>query len=516
MTILLRKRPISRALAFVVASAVTLTVTGCAVGPDFKRPAAPQVDGYVQKSKTASAPTELTAINAQQLVNGMDIPGQWWALFHSQPLNELINQAIKANPDLRAAQAALRSTQEILYAGQGAFFPSVDVSFQPTRQKIADGTVASSAANGATIYNLHTAQVSVGYSPDVFGGVRRGVESLQAQAELQRFQLEAAFLSLTSNVVNTVVQEASLRDQIAATREIIDINKKLLEILRRQHSLGQSAVADIATQEAALAQAQATLPPLEKQLAQQRDMLATLVGRFPSEELTARFDLASLQLPDTLPLSLPSKLVGQRPDIRAAEENLHSASAQVGVAIANRLPNITLSATLGSTAFEIGQLLNAGTGFWMLAGNLSQPIFHGGALLHQQRAAEAAYDQAVAQYRSTVLSAFRDVADTLHAIQADTHAFAAALAAERAAAKSLAIATRQLELGDISYTTLLAAQQSYQQTKLNLVQAQANRFTDTTALFQALGGGWWNRPDAIASNIGNVQNEKNLELLLHA
>jgi NodT family efflux transporter outer membrane factor (OMF) lipoprotein len=509
MTILLRKRPISRALAFVVASAVTLTVTGCAVGPDFKRPAAPQVDGYLQKSKTASMSTNISNVSTQQFVDGMDIPGQWWALFHSQPLNELINQAIKANPDLQAAQAALRSTQEILYAGQDAFFPSVDVNFQPTRQKIADGTVASSAANGATIYNLHTAQVSVGYSPDVFGGIRRGVESLQAQAELQRFQLEAAYLSLTSNVVNTVVQGASLRDQIAAMREIIDINTKLLEILRRQHSLGQSAAADIAIQETAVAQAQATLPPLEKQLAQQRDLLATLVGRFPSEELIARFDLASLQLPDTLPLSLPSKLVEQRPDIRAAEENLHWASAQVGVAIANRLPNITLSATLGSTAYEIGQLLNAGTGFWMLAGNLTQPIFHGGALLHQQRAAEAAYDQAGAQYRSTVLTAFRDVADTLHAIQADSHAFAAALAAERAAAKSLAIATRQVELGDISHTTLLAAQQSYQQTKLSLVQAQANRFTDTTALFQALGGGWWNRPDAIASNIGNVPNEKN-------
>ena len=420
----------------------------------------------------------------------MDIPGQWWALFHSQALDDLIKQAIQANPDLQAAHAALRSTREILYAGQGAFFPSVDVNFQPSRQKTADGT-----ADASPLYNLHTAQVSVGYSPDIFGGVRRGVESLQAQSEFQRFQLEAAYLSLTSNVVNTVVQEASLRDQLAATHEIIDINTRLLEIVRRQHELGQSAVADIALQETTLAQAQAALPPLEKQLAQQRNLLATLVGRFPSEGLSPRFDLASLQLPQALPLSLPSKLVEQRPDVRAAEETLHSASAQVGVAIANRLPSITLSATLGSTANEIGQLFTAGTGFWMLAGGLAQPIFHGGALLHQQRSAEAAYEQAAALYRSTVLCAFRDVADTLHAIQADTNAFAAAQAAERAAARSLAIATRQLELGDISYATLLAAQQAYQQTKLALVQAKANRYADTVALFQSLGGGWWNRTD---------------------
>ncbi len=491
------KHRASRVPTIVVAAAVALTVSGCAVGPDFKRPDSPQVEGYLHKATTPSASATLPAANAQHFVDGMDIPGQWWALFHSQALDELIAEAIKANPDLQAAQAALRNSKEILYAGQGAFFPSVDANFEPTRQKIAGGTVSSGAADGATLYSLHTAQVSIGYSPDVFGGVRRGVESLHAQAELQRFQLEAAFLSLSSNLVNTVVQEASLRDQIVATREIIDINTKVLEILRRQHEFGQSSVADVAVQETILAQAQATLPPLEKQLAQQRDLLSTLIGRFPSEGRMARFDLASLQLPQTLPLSLPSKLVEQRPDVRAAEANLHSASAQVGVAVSNRLPNITLSASLGSMAYTTGQLFGAGTGFWMLAGSLAQPVFRGGALLHEQRAAEAAYDQAEAQYRSTVLSAFRDVADTLHAIQADSSAFSAALAAERAAAKSLAIATRQLELGDISSATLLAVQQSYLQTKLGLSQARANRLADTIALFQALGGGWWNRADSV-------------------
>lgn len=507
-----RKHPTARTAATAIALVTGMAVAGCAAGPDFKRPAPPQVEDYVLDAASSPASPDVPGGNAQHLVAGMDIPGQWWALFHSRAFDDLIAEAIKANPDLQAAHAALRNSREILYAGQGAFFPGVDASFQPTRQKIAEGAVSSGAANGAALYSLHTAQVSVGYTPDVFGGVRRSVESLRAQSELQRFQLEAAFLSLTSNVANAAVQEASLREQIASTREIIAINAKILEILRRQHEFGQSSLAEVAAQESLLAQAQAMLPPLEKQLAQQRDMLATLIGRFPSEARMARFDLSSLQLPQTLPLSLPAKLVEQRPDVRAAEENLHSASAQVGVAVSNRLPNITLSATLGSMAYATGQLFAAGTGSWMLAGNLAQPIFRGGALLHQQRAAEAAYDQAEAQYRSTVLAAFRDVADTLHAIQADINGFAAALAAERAAAKSLAISARQLELGDISSATLLAVQQSYLQTKLALVQAKANRLADTIALFQALGGGWWHRSDTVAGDVvkGNVTASQNV------
>jgi NodT family efflux transporter outer membrane factor (OMF) lipoprotein len=240
------------------------------------------------------------------------------------------------------------------------------------------------------------------------------------------------------------------------------------------------------------------LPPLEKQLAQQRDLLARLVGRFPSETIVEKFDLSSLELPQELPVSLPSKLVAQRPDVRSAEEQLHEACAEIGVNVANRLPNITLSANLGSSALAIGQLFTAGTGFWALAANMTQPIFQGGTLLHRQRAAEAAYDQAAAQYKSTVLTAFQNVADTLHAIQSDADALKASVAAERAANKSLVIVRRQLELGDVSYLALLNAEQSYQQAMINLVQALANRYADTAALFQALGGGWWNRSDVPA------------------
>jgi NodT family efflux transporter outer membrane factor (OMF) lipoprotein len=477
-----------------------ILLAGCAVGPDFKRPTAPSVDRYTQQLLSAqTASVEIKGGEAQRFVQGMDIPGQWWTLFHSKPLNDLIEQALKANPDLEAAQAALRGAWENVYAQQGAYFPSVDANFNPTRQKTAE-VLTSPLANGNNIYSLHTAQVAVAYVPDVFGGARRQVESLKAQADSQRFQLEAAYLTLTSNVVAAVVEEAALRGQIEATRKIIEFQSKSLGLSKSQYELGQIATLDVVAQEAALAQTQAMLPPLEKQLAQQRDLLARLAGRFPSETPSEEFELSSLQLPQELPVSLPSKLVLQRPDVRSAEEQLHTASADIGVSIANRLPNITLSANLGSSATALSKLFTSGTGFWALAANLTQPIFQGGTLLHRQRAAEAVYDQAAAQYRSAVLTAFQNVADTLHAIQCDADALKAAVAAERAAATSLTIAQQRLELGDVSYLELINAEQTYQQAKINLIQTLANRYADTAALFQALGGGWWNRSDVLAKN----------------
>ena len=474
-----------------------ILLAGCAVGPDFHSPTAPTVDRYTQQPLPAqTASVEIKGGEAQRFVQNMDIPGQWWTLFHSKPLNNLIEQSLKANPDLGAAQAALRGAWENVYAQQGSFFPSVDANFTTTRQKTA-AVLSSPLASGTNIYSLHTAQVAVAYVPDVFGGTRREVESLKAQADSQRFQLEAAYLTLTSNVVAAALEEAALRGQIEATGKIIEFQSTSLELLKRQYELGQIAALDVVAQETALAQSQAMLPPLEKQLAQQRDLLARLAGRFPSDTLAEEFELSSLQLPEELPVSLPSKLVAQRPDVRSAEGQLHAASAEIGVNIANRLPNITLSANLGSSALAISQLFTSGTGFWALTANLTQPIFQGGTLLHRQRAAEAAYDQAAAEYRSAVLTAFQNVADTLYAIQCDADALKAAVAAERAAARSLTIAQKQLELGDVSYLQLLNAEQAYQQAKINLVQSLANRYADTAALFQALGGGWWNRSDVL-------------------
>jgi len=486
-----------RPLRVITVVAATVVASACAVGPDFERPAAPEVSGYTSAplaEQTASA--DVKGGETQHFVQALDIPGQWWTLFHSAALNTLIEEALTNNPTLPAAEAALRQAWENVYAAEGAFFPTAVVSYSPSSNKTATGVTFTGASSGSPYFTLHTAQVVVTYAPDVFGGTRREVESLAATAEFQRFQVEAAYLTLTSNVVTAAVQEASVRGQIAATEEIIKIQTGSLDILRKQFELGQVAGADVAAVEATLAQAQATLPPLQKQLAVQRDLLTALIGRLPSQEPAEKFDLASLQLPQELPVSLPSKLVEQRPDIQSAEAQVHSASAAIGVAVAARLPQFTLTANAGTTANQINQLfITPGTAFWIVAGNVAQTVFDAGTLLHKQRAAEAAFDQAAAMYRSTVITAFQNVADSLHALQSDAETLKAAYAAERAAFKSLEIARRQLQLGAIGYLGLLTAENTYNTALLALVQAQAARYADTAALFQALGGGWWNRQD---------------------
>jgi NodT family efflux transporter outer membrane factor (OMF) lipoprotein len=482
--------------AFTVATTALLG-SACAVGPDFERPAAPNVGGYTSAplaSQTASL--DVAGGEIQRFVQGLDIPGQWWTLFHSSALNTMIEEALKNNPTLPSAEAALRQAWENVYAQQGAFFPTVVASYSPSRNKTATGAVTPVAASGSPYYSLYTGQVTVSYSPDVFGGTRRQVESLAAIAEFQQFQLEAAYLTLTSNVVAAAVQEASLRGQIAATEEIINIQTGSLDILRKQLELGQVAGADVAAVEATLAQAQATLPPLQKQLAVQRDLLAALIGRLPSQEPAEKFELASLQLPQDLPVSLPSQLVDQRPDVRSAEAQLHAASAEIGVAIAAMLPQFTLTANAGTASNLMSQFITTpGTVFWTVAGNVAQTVFDAGTLLHKKRAADAAFDQVAAMYRSTVIAGFQNVADSLHALQSDADTLKAAYAAERAAFRSLEIARRQLQLGAIGYLGLLTAQNTYQTALISLVQAQAARYADTAALFQALGGGWWNRSD---------------------
>jgi NodT family efflux transporter outer membrane factor (OMF) lipoprotein len=462
-----------------------LMAAGCAAGPDFQRPAAPEVKGY------RATPA---VVEGQHFAAGADVPAQWWKLFRSEPLDILVERSLAANPNIDAARAALLAAQETAAAQGGAFWPQVSAGLTPSRQKIS-ATLSSPLNSPANPFSLHTAQVIVGYSPDVFGGTRRQVESLEAQAEFQRFELEAARLSLAANVVAAAVQEAAIRGQIAAMEKIVACNTEMLGLARRQLASGAIAEAGVVAQEAALEQARAALPPLRKQLAQTRNLLTALAGGFPDKELEQSFDLDHLELPRELPLSLPSALVEQRPDVRAAEALVHAASAQVGVAFANMLPQFTINAGFGSVAASMGDLFKAGGGFWGLAGAVVQPIFEGGALRHRKSAAEAAYEQALAQYRATVIAAFQNVADTLHALEQDADALNAASAAERAASRSLAIARRQVELGDISHLALLGAEQSYQQAIVALVQARANRYADTAALFQALGGGWWNRAD---------------------
>jgi NodT family efflux transporter outer membrane factor (OMF) lipoprotein len=403
---------------------------------------------------------------------------------------------------LQASQAALRQARETYLAQVGTLLPTVDANASATRQQISLAQfgplapqIAQSGLNGPLIFNLFQTTVNVAYSPDVFGGKRRQIEQAKAQEDYQRFELEASYLTLTSNVVTAAIQEASLRAQIETTRDIVKAETQQLGVVRNQFEAGSAPRTDVLSQESELVQTQGQLPALEKQLAQQRHLLASLTGRFPNQNRGENTSLAAIRLPPRLPVSLPSKLVEQRPDVRAAEEQLHQASAQIGVAIANMLPQFNLTADYGTEALKPAGMFTPQAQIWSIAAAGTQPLFHGGTLLHQERAAVAAYEQAEAQYRTTVLQAFRNVADALRALQEDARALAVQEHAVRVASENLDLSRIQYQDGTITYLTLLNAERSYEQARLSFVQAQAARLSDTAALFQALGGGWWNRTD---------------------
>jgi NodT family efflux transporter outer membrane factor (OMF) lipoprotein len=477
-----------------------LLTSACVVGPNFKPPVPPPVSSYTAKpQQTTEATSGVAGGNAQHFVAGADIPADWWTLFHSRTLNTLIEQALAHNADLKAAQAALLVAHENTRAQKGAYAPQVSAGASVTREKDPSATLAPVPANNSFAYTLITPQLSVSYVPDVFGLNKRTVESLAAQEQATRYQMVAIDITLTSNLVQAVVQEASLEDQIATTNELIGINRQILSLLQYQKSKGYIGGADIAAQQTQLAQLEASLPPLLKQRDQQNDLIAVLTGRYPSQAPADKFTLASLTLPSDLPLTLPSTLVEQRPDVLQAEANMHAASAQIGVAAANRLPNITLTANAGSNALAIGQVFGPGTGFWNIGAALLAPIFDGGTKLHQLRGARYAYQQSAEQYRGTVLTAFQNVADTLSALNHDAETLKATAAATDAAKKSLDLSRLQYKDGYAAYLAVLNAEQAYQQARLAQVQAEADRFTDTAALFQALGGGWWHRPELMAA-----------------
>ncbi len=473
-------------------AAVLVLLAACSVGPDFTPPDAPKAEAYLPGQTTELVAAGIPGGEAQRIVQSLDIPGQWWGVFRSPQLNSLIEGALGANPDIRAAVASLKIAQLNARAQRATLFPTIGLGLGASQNQVAP-ILQSPPANQNSIFGLFTAGLTITYALDIWGGNRRQIESLDALAEQQCFQLEGAYLSLASNVVTAAILEASVRAQVEATRRIIAAQRETLGILQRQSGLGAIPGADVATQQAVLAQAEAALPPLEKALAQQRNLLANLTGRLTSDPVAERFTLADLKLPAELPLSLPSRMVEQRPDVRAAEANLHSAGALVGVAIANQLPQITLSVGIGTTALTTDTLFGPNQTSSNVGASLLQTIIDGGALAAKKQAAKAGLEQADAQYRSIVLNAFRNVADTLNALEYDAITLKAAVDAERAAAASLNIARRRLDLGDTTYVFVLIAELTYQQTLLTRIQAQANRLTNTAALFQALGGGWWNR-----------------------
>ncbi|MCJ2109380.1 efflux transporter outer membrane subunit [Methylobacterium sp. E-041] len=492
---------LNRRSARAVALAASLALSGCAVGPNYVAPEDPPVSRYTREPLANPSAADKVATRQggsadQSFVSGADIPGQWWTLFRSKALNRLVEEALANNPNLEAAQASLRIAQQNVLAQKGMLYPSLSANPQALGAKAPGLDLQSPLQNQNNyLYSLYTPQVTVAFNPDVFGLNRRTIEGLEATAENQRFQLEAAYLSLTANVVAAAIQEAALRAQIDATKRVIQAQTEVLTLYNKQLSLGQIAGADVIQQQAALSLSQQLLPPLEKQLAQQRNLLTALAGRLPSEEVAETFTLAALRLPTKVPVSLPSRLVQQRPDVKAAEALVQQASAGIGVAVANRLPQFAITGAGGSSAVRLAQIANPGAGFFTILGQATAPIFDAGTLYRRQRASEETLTQAQAQYRAVVIAAFQNVADALRALQADAGAVAAASAAEKATGQSLELIRKQFSAGAVNSTQVLIAQQGYLSALVTSAGARATQYADTAALFQALGGGWWNRAD---------------------
>lgn len=479
-----------------------VALQGCAVGPDYHAPAAPHA--------TLTAAPQAGAA-AQDFTPGADIAGDWWRLFQSPALNRMIGIALANNPNLAAAQASLVQAEETLRGTAGGLLlPSVSAGLSAQRDQASPATYASlggqTAATKLSIppYTLFDASLSVSYTLDIWGENRRQIEALQAQTEYQRDQLEAAYLTLTGNVVTAAVQEASLQAQIDATNEVIAAEQRMLTILQHQQVLGGASGAQVLQQQAQMAQAQATLPPLQDALAQTRNALLAYEGALPGAAQPPAMALDALTLPRDLPVSLPSSLVAQRPDIRAAAAQLHAATAKLGVADAQLLPQITLTGQVGHESLTTDTLFTPQTLLWNLMAGLTQPVFEGGQLLANRKAAQAALQGAGANYQQAVVTGFQNVADVLAALQYDQDELTAADAARDAARASLTLTQSQYQLGGEPLVAVLNAQTAYQNAAMAEVKARAARLSDTAALYVALGGGWWHRNDVAQTCCGVI------------
>ena len=463
-------------------------LSGCAVGPDFVRPEPPQVDHYTPgKDPTVTIPADG---QVQYFKQSAKVVEDWWRLFNSTRLDAVVKEAISNNQSLQAAQAALRQSRENLRAGYGVFFPQLDAGFDATRQKFSSARFGGSSP--ASTFNLFTLSATVSYALDVFGGERRAVESLQAQVDFQRFTVIGTYLTLTGNIVNTIIAQAAYREEIKATEQIIGLLREQTGITEAQAQAGTVPYANVLSLRSQLAAFEATLPPLRQKLDQAGHLLATLAGRTPAEWAPPQIDLADLNLPADLPITLPSQLVRQRPDILAAEAQLHSASADIGVATAALFPSFTLNGSYGFNNTSMGDLFKSGSSIWSLGANVTTPLFHGGTLWFHRKAAIEAYQQSLAGYRQTVLSSFAQVADTLRALEHDAEALHAQAQALDAAGEALRLIQVNYEAGTVNYLQVLVADNQYHQAKIGYLQTQAQRLQDTVALFVALGGGWWN------------------------
>lgn len=468
-------------------------LAACTVGPDFQRPQPPANTDYVadaQPAATASASGAGGA--AQRFIAGADVPAQWWTLFHCAALDRLVQDALDNSPTLVQAGARLRQAQEDLNAETGATrYPAVDAQASVNREKVDPAAFGIPSVPNVAPFTLYNVQVSVSYTLDLFGTNRRAVEGIQAQADYQAYEAEAARLTLAANVVSAAIRQAALNAQIAATAQILQAQTQQLAITEERYQVGGVSLQDLQSQRTLLAQTRATLPPLQAQRQQIDHQLAIYTGKSPADAAIPQFELNDLELPAELPLTLPSTLVRRRPDVRASEALWHQAGANVGVATANLFPQLAISGSAGTERTQSGDLVN-GINVWNVGAQLMQPIFRGGELRARKRSAVAAYDAAAAAYEQTVLQALQQVADSLRALEADARTLQARAEAAQQAESNYCIAQQRYKFGGISQVALLDAQRQQLQTQLDRNSSQASRYTDSVALLQALGGDWWN------------------------
>jgi NodT family efflux transporter outer membrane factor (OMF) lipoprotein len=458
-------------------------LAGCTLGPHGTPPPLSEHAGFTTE------PVQLPKDAGTTLQPGMQPTAQWWRDLESAKLDTLVTQALDHNPNWASQQASLKAAHAMAAAGQSLLFPNVQAGFVSSRQKVGQ-EISSTLSSGQNLFNLHTAQVQVTYPLDVFGGNRRQVEAGQALADQQAALTDAARITLINSVILGAVQYAALNDSLRLTQQLVDIDRTALVQTRQQASLGQVPESAVWAAQTALLQAQSSAAGLAKQLAQQRDQLAALVGQYPNQPLDLPSTLTEFQLPKHLPESLPADVVRYRPDIVAASAGLHAAAAEVGVAMAARLPQIAITADGGYTGSALAGLFSSPNQFWSLIGGVAQPVFDAGGLANRQKAAEATYDQAREQYRATVQNAFVNVADSLHALREDALGRTFAMQTTEVALLSWQAAKKQVELGDISPFTGLTTEQTYRQAMLTQVQAEAMLYMDVAALHQAIGGVW--------------------------
>jgi len=479
-----------------------LLSNGCAVGPDFVQPKAPAVEQYNHGKEPAG--TISAEGRAQRFSPGARIAGDWWRLFNSSKLDAVIKEAIVDNPSLQAAQASLRQSQDSLQAGYGVFYPQVSAGFGATRQLYSPLKLGQAAAG--SIFNLFTLSATVSYAIDVFGGARRTVESLQAQTDFQRYTVVATYLALSGNIVNTIIARAGYSAQIEATEGLIDLLKEQVRITEVQGLAGTVPYSTVLSVRSLLAATEATIPPLRQRVDQADHLLATLAGKTPAQWAPLELELADLALPDDLPVTLPSELVRQRPDILAAESTMHAASANIGVATAAIFPSFSMNGAYGTNSNTFSNLGSSNGKFWSEGPSASMTLFDGGTLRFRRKAAIEAYAQSEASYRQTVLSAFAQVADTLRGLEHDAETLQAQSEQLAAAQEALRLIQANYQTGIVNYLSVIVADTQYHQAQIGYLQTRAQWLQDTVALFVALGGGWWNTGEKILGESAPATN----------